>query len=61
MNEETKLEIAKLSVQLTEALLTDAQSHLSRFAQDKRLDRSPAPMAVFDAVYAHLADTITKE
>lgn len=61
MKEETKLELIKLSMQLTADLMKDKAGHLNKLTHAKGLGRTADPLAIFDVIYAHLSETITKE
>lgn len=61
MKEESKIEVAKLSAQLTAELLKDKNGRLNELARSKKLGAKPNPLDVFDAIFAHVSETITKE
>lgn len=61
MNEESKIEIAKASAQLTAELIRDRSGHLNRLSWAKGLSRNPDVTEIFDAIHNHLLDVISKE
>ncbi len=61
MKEETKVELIRLSVQLTTELVRDGKGHLARLIEGRALNNRCNVLDVFDVIHAHLSQSISKE
>ncbi|WFE70098.1 hypothetical protein P8S55_09870 [Halomonas sp. M1] len=61
MKEETQIELAKLSMQLTVALLQDSKGSAQAFRIARGLTNSADPLDMFDKIHDHLTAKISKE
>ena len=61
MKEETKVELAKLAMQLTIALIQDGKGHLNDFKKSNGGQFDDGPLEVFDKIHDHLTGKISKE
>lgn len=61
MKEETKVELAKLAMQLTISMLEDGKGSAQTFRIAYGLPNSASPLEMFDKIHDHLAAKISKE
>ena len=61
MKEESRIEVARLAMQLTVELIRDRHGHLGRLVNATDLPRNTSPLALFDHIHAHLSETLAVE
>lgn len=58
---ESRIEIAKLSMQLKIELMAERSGSLGALIQSTDLPRIPDPLAVFDLIHGHMLATLTEQ
>lgn len=54
MKAEAKIQVARMAVDLTIALMADKNGHLAHLTREGKIPSGASPMAIFDEVHAHL-------
>ena len=61
MTEQARIEICRLAMQLTIELMRDQHGYMAKLQFAAKLPGEPDPLAIFDAIHAHLSKTLTEQ
>ena len=60
MNEASEVQIARMAVDMTIALMNDRSGHLRSLMAEAKIPSGSSPMAIFDEVHAHLLRALSR-